>query len=85
MKTFEQQGFGLLGLLIVAAIIAAGYWMWSAWPAVKYWFVKPTNFTECVKATDGVIIKTSPEQCEFRGQNFINTNQDTPPLGLLSK
>lgn len=75
-----QRGFSPVALIIILAVLAlggSGYYA-SQKVAPAFWFRAPTNFDECVEATRGLIIETIPEQCEFRGQTFVNVNDASP-------
>src|SRR3989344_2656384 len=68
-----QEGFANVILIsVIVAIVGAVVLYFYRLPPIKYWTQNPTNFEECKEATRGVIIKTLPAQCEFRGQNFVD-------------
>ena len=69
----NQKGFMNVAVVIITVLVlaaGAGFYFYRL-PPIKYWTKNPTNFEECQEATRGIIIKTLPAQCEFRGQVFV--------------
>lgn len=63
-------------------LVALASFLYFKLPPIKYWDKQPQNFTECVEAGRGFIIKTLPAQCEFRGERF--TDESKGKTGILN-
>lgn len=73
-------------VVLLVLIVGVGFYFHIFYPSppppIKYWTKNPTNFEECKEAARGLILKTLPAQCEFRGQNFVDQSQGQ--IGFLN-
>lgn len=78
MGRINQRGFGILHLLMVVVLVGAigavGYFVYSSQNIKEVPKTSITNFDECVAAGNPVM-ESYPEQCSADGQTFVNEKQ----------
>lgn len=77
----KQLSFYRIGFFIFFVMLSIGWVIlfYLVIPPYKYWFTRPTNFSECLEATDGRTRGLFPDlgqECRFRGTFYSYTWAD---------
>lgn len=77
----KQLSFYRIGFLSLFVMLSIGWvtLFYLVIPPYKYWFTRPTNFSECFEATDGRTRGLFPylgQECRFRGTVYSYTWAD---------